>query len=64
MDGRVTPWMVVVPDRRIGRPPPRSLGRSPDRPGTTPPMPRQDGLGDKWMEVVLARHYVQRVSYV
>ena len=65
MEGRVSPWRVVVSDRRIGRPLPRSLGRSPGRPGPTPPMPRKDGLGAKWMEVVLAWHYVRRArSYV
>jgi len=65
MEGRVSPWRVVISDRRIGRPPPwrpapRSLARSPGRPGSPPPMPRKDGLGAKWMEVVLARHYVRR----
>ena len=64
MEGRVPPWRVVISGRRIGRPPPwrpapRSLARSPGRPGSTPPMPRKDGLGAEWMEVVLARHYVQ-----
>ena len=67
-----TPWRVGFPHggswSRTGGsagPPPRSLGRSPGRPGPTPPMPRKDGLGAKWMEVVLAWHYVRRArSYV